>query len=198
MDDRIELKEELAAGAAQQDVLKTDAFEIASVEPVGTAPDADGNPRQVVAGKEASGTVVGYAAIGTAQGYSSRIEVMVAVSADLTHVVHIKVLKQQETPGLGARMTERPASMTLWQAICSIGSGKGCADPPGAPRFQAQFDGKAFGELKVFTGSGNEGISAMTGATISSEAVTYAVKEAFDIIRQAVKQVDGPGEEPDG
>jgi electron transport complex protein RnfG len=196
VDDRIALKEENAAKAAQEQVLTADAAGVASVEPLTTVTLSDGEERQVVVGKGASGAVVGYATIGEAQGYSSRIEVMVGVSADLSRVIHIKVLKQQETPGLGARMTERPASMSLWQAAASLVAGKKASEAPKAPRFQAQFDDKAFGELEVVTGADAEGIAAMTGATISSRAVTYAVRDAFDIIERAVKQ-DEPEEEPD-
>jgi len=194
--DRIDLKEASSVEAAQKEVIAADGKRAETVETVGVVELEDGTERTVVVGKDADGGVLGYATVGTARGYSSLIVVMVGVSPDLETTLCIKVLKQQETPGLGARMTEKPASMTLWQALGSVCRGKSALQGDAQPQFQAQFTGKTYGELQVTTGSEANRIVAMTGATISSKAVTSAVREAFDIIRQAVGQDREPQDRP--
>jgi len=97
--------------------------------------------------------LVGHIIISSAYGYSSDIEVMVGV--DTSWVIQgIKILSQAETPGLGAKTTE-------------IKYGEK------SPWFQQQFIGKKGGSLVVDKDGGQ--IKSVTGATISSRAVTRAV-----------------------
>ena len=69
-------------------------------------------------------------------------------------ITGIKVASQQETPGLGTRIEElRRGEKEPW--------------------FQSQFRGKgAEAAIKLVRGGGPDGIEAITGATISSRAVT--------------------------
>ena len=99
------------------------------------------------AGKTTPG---GYLFIAYGKGYSSTLETLVGVDANLT-ITGAKVMSQQETPGLGDRVQEiRPGEETPW--------------------FTDQFVGKsAESNLKV-TRDGGE-IDAISGATISSRAV---------------------------
>ncbi len=96
---------------------------------------------------------VGFIVISSAHGYSSNIEIMVGV--DTSWVIQgIKILSQAETPGLGAKTTQiKYGEKTPW--------------------FQRQFAGKKGGNLAVDKDGGE--IKSVTGATISSRAVTRAV-----------------------
>jgi electron transport complex protein RnfG len=91
--------------------------------------------------------LVGYAVLTTAPGYSSDIELLVGVAKDGT-VTGVSVLRQQETPGLGAKVVEEA--------------------------FIGQFRGRTLQELELTKYGGR--IDAITSATISSTAVTSAVR----------------------
>jgi electron transport complex protein RnfG len=67
------------------------------------------------------------------------------------------VLRHEETPGLGARIT--------------------------TPAFQNQFDGAPVQQLALRSGGGS--IDAITGATVSSQAVVTALNSKINQIRTA-------------
>jgi len=101
--------------------------------------------------------LVGYIILSSAHGYSSTIEVMVGV--DTAGVIQgMKILSQAETPGLGAKVTEVKYG-DKW------------------PWFQHQFIGKKGDNLQVDKDGGE--IKSVTGATISSRAVTKAVRDGI-------------------
>lgn len=82
-------------------------------------------------------------------GYGGPIEILVGVTKD-GKVSAIKIMNQNETPGLGTKTAE--------------------------PRFYEQFIGKQGKELALKKDGGT--IEAVTAATISSRAVTKGVQEA--------------------
>jgi len=136
-----------------------------------------------------TGKVLGYAAIGTAQGYSSRIHVMVGVEPDVStvRIIAIRILKQQETPGLGERSKEVPATKSIWEAIDDAFRGNGDGGEKREAPFQKQFRGKTVDKLVlVKEPNSKENISQITGATITSRAVVTAVKQAIEIIKANV------------
>jgi electron transport complex protein RnfG len=102
--------------------------------------------------KDKDGNFIGVAFKVYAEGYSSTIETMVGMLEDGT-ITGVKVLAQNETPGLGTQVTE--------------------------PGFLQQFSNKKIENL-------NE-VQAITGATISSEAVMAAVKEKAEKIKALIK-----------
>lgn len=120
------------------------------------------------------GELVGYAFSGKARGYSSEIKVMVGVGPEGT-VTAIKITGQKETPGLGDKIDRPPVRRTLWQAL--LGEGEGQVES--RPRFQTQFAAKSLADLEMVTGPTERNIQAITGATISSKAVTGAVRESL-------------------
>jgi RnfABCDGE-type electron transport complex G subunit len=145
------------------------------------------------------GKVVGYAAIGTKQGYSSRLKVLVAVAApggelpaekDDCRVVGVKVLFQQETPGLGARVDEVKATETLWGAVGRLVTGSERPEPESAearrevsaPWFQHEFAGKRYSQLRItkIAAEADEAVLAISASTITSTAVVDAVRSAVD------------------
>ncbi len=107
------------------------------------------------------GQVIGYVVQSFGKGYSSFINTLIAVDKDFT-VQKIKVLSHGETPGLGDGIEED------W--------------------FQAQFKGKTLDHLKVIKGETKDDIQALSGATISSRAVTEdAVKNGVAFLIKTIK-----------
>ncbi len=134
-------------------------------------------------GLDDTGTVVGYAFQGEAKGYSSMIKVMVGVDTTGT-VAGIQIVEQKETPGLGTKAVEVPTTRTFWQALL----GRGAGAEPGRPWFEDQFAGKMVKDLHVVTGPTDTEIQALTGATITSRAVTDAVRESVEAFLKEQKE----------
>lgn len=128
--------------------------------------------------------VVGYAFAGEAKGYSSTIKVVVGIDMEDT-ITGIKITEQKETPGLGTRSVEPPVTRTFWQAVL----GRGASAEPGRPWFEEQFNNKKLANLKVVTGYTDTEIQALTGATITSKAVTEAVRSS---IKRFLRQKNEP------
>ena len=102
-------------------------------------------------GLDAAGETVGFVFKVKAPGYASVMEALVGVDTGGA-VTGIKVLYQNETPGLG--------------------------DKVALPGFLGQFTGRRAAELKLKKDGG--AIDAVTSATISSRALTNAVQERID------------------
>jgi len=96
------------------------------------------------------GESLGHAFMATATGYGGTIDILIGLEPDAT-LRGIKIISQQETPGLGAKIIE--------------GS------------FLSQFKGLSVNEVALSRDGGK--IDAITGATTSSSAVVNAVKEAI-------------------
>lgn len=127
-------------------------------------------------GIDGQGKTIGYAGTGSAQGYSSKIVVMVGFQADRETIECIRVIEQQETPGLGANIQKEATSKTLWTVLGMAGE-----STDNIPQsFQDQFAGRKLGDLDI------GGIDAITGATISSKAVMRAVQDARERVREAL------------
>ncbi|NTU42553.1 MAG: RnfABCDGE type electron transport complex subunit G [Nitrospirales bacterium] len=108
-----------------------------------------------------AGNVIGYVIESYGKGYSSYIHTLVAVDKDLK-VTQINILHHAETPGLG--------------------------DEIETDSFRGQFAGKDVDHLKVLKSETTEYISAITGATISSRAVTEdAVKNGVNFLINTIK-----------
>ncbi len=113
-----------------------------------------------------TGEPVGYVALALGKGYSSTIRTMVGVDPEMV-ITGIKVASQQETPGLGTRIEE-------------VRRGED------EPWFQGQFKGKTEAVVKLLRGGGPRGIESITGATISSRAVTLSVRETVQRLDKVV------------
>ena len=202
---RIAAKEQLAFEAALKDLFPqaddVKPVEIAGAEvPGAPAPTKEDFLKKLAAG-EAVGVMtkgsetVGYVAIGVRQGYSSRIRVMVGARPDMV-IEGIRILYAAETPGLGEKVKEVRSDRTLWSAAAEVAH-LATPVPAGesAPWFQTQFAGKTLDKLVVVKGSAAEGIQAITAATITSAAVTNAVKNALGMIRKAAGIGDSPAQD---
>lgn len=95
-----------------------------------------------------AGNTAGTCVIASVNGYGGEIQVLTGVNAE-GNVTGVDILSHSETPGLGANAVKED--------------------------FKGQFTGKS-GELSVVkTNAGEHEINAMSGATITSRAVTEAV-----------------------
>jgi len=108
------------------------------------------------------GKAIGYVIQSFGKGYSSYINTFIAVDKDFK-VQKINILAHGETPGLGDEIE------TDW--------------------FKNQFKDKSIEHLKVIKGETKEDIQAISGATISSRAVTEdAVKNGVAFLIKTVKE----------
>lgn len=121
------------------------------------------------------GGFIGVAFKASAKGYSSHIETMIGMLSD-GRLYAIKVLNQNETPGLGSKIIEIEEDTTIWDV--ARGKRKGPAEIK-RPWFQERFRNKKIGELKD--------VQAITGATISSKAVIDSVDKKAREIRELVE-----------
>jgi len=101
--------------------------------------------------------LMGYIIPTDTKGYGGTMELLVAVDKDLK-VMTYKIITSKETPGLG--------------------------ENAGKSAFVSQFIGKTVEHLIVTKdASDTEDIQAMSGATISSKAVTLGVKNAVEELK---------------
>lgn len=107
----------------------------------------------------------GYIVIACGKGYSSVIETMLSVDVDFT-IRGIKILSQQETPGLGSKVEEiAPGSREPW--------------------FTAQFKGRTAPSMQLAKDGG--ALDSITGATISSRAVTGSIRHELEQLQAIVE-----------
>lgn len=100
--------------------------------------------------------IVGYAIKTLPKGYGGQIEVIVGISLD-GKVTGINIGEMSETPGLGAKANES--------------------------EFKSQFKDKSASKLSLVKGkiSSENEVSAISGATITSSAVTNGVNSAIEV-----------------
>lgn len=124
-------------------------------------PGAIGGAPETVAGRrvyralDAEGNTVGWVINAAGQGFADKIELLAGFDAAAQRVTGLYVLEQKETPGLGDNIRD--------------------------PEWRAGFSGKPLDKpLRVTKAevAGEYEISALTGATISSESVTTIFNQA--------------------
>ena len=130
---------------------------------------------------EVGAVIRGYTFTAYGKGYSSTIETIVGVVPDGS-ISGIKIVDQKETPGLGAKIQEVASRNTLWAVIM----GRGVDEAGTPPWFQEQYKYLRTDDLRVVKSPGADGILAITGATISSEAVTGSVKSGLAMLLSIV------------
>ena len=118
-------------------------------------PVADDFVIDTVKGKDESGSLAGWCLTVETKSYGGPLQFIAGITKDGTCKA-INILNHSDTPGLGARATE--------------------------PEFYGQFTDKTTLPLKVIKGdAGNpDEIAAISGATITSTAVTTGVNAAVD------------------
>lgn len=112
-----------------------------------------------------NGEFIGLAFKAKGKGYSSVIETMAGMDLE-ARITGIKIISQNETPGLGSRIIEVAEEITLVDVL----KAKKKEEKQKKPWFCEQFKEKNIANL-------DKEVQAITGATISSEAVIKSVKE---------------------
>lgn len=101
------------------------------------------------------------------EGYGGDIEVMVGIVPDGT-ICGIEILSYLETPGLGAKIVE--------------------------PKFKDRFRERNLSNTKWAVKKDGGDIDGITGATISSRAVTKAIKEGLEFYRDHEVSIASSGQ----
>lgn len=101
--------------------------------------------------------IIGYAFVAKGKGYGGEITIMVGLNKGL-QIKDVTIMSHTETPGLGSRVAESS--------------------------FTSQFEGLAAEDIALAKNGGK--IDAVSGATISSEAVVSAVREE---IKEKIKSI---------
>ncbi len=135
----------------------------------------------------------GIAYITSKSGYSGDVVSMVGVD-ESGKILGISIMEQLETPGLGARCIEIASKLTFVGFLV----GREVKDEPTKPWFQEQYRGlNLFKKITILKmGDWNEGmrdellkrnsISAITGATITSRAVTRSLENGIPILKKVL------------
>lgn len=137
----------------KEEALKLMAREADTVEPAGTWKNHDKMFEYYEA--KAGRKTIAHIASTAGKGYSSYIQMLVALDTDL-RVRDVRILGHGETPGLGDQVED--------------------------PDFLGQFKGKSLRQIVLIKGETKENIQAISGATISSRAVTNGVKDAVQLL----------------
>ena len=118
---------------------------------------------EIYEAKDASGNTVGYTLKVLPSGYGGTIELMVGIDSAKGQVSGLNVVSNSETAGLGAKSTD--------------------------PEFSDQYKGNPLEELSVLKNGtpGDTEIKAISGATITSTAVTNGVDAAIEVYNNSLK-----------
>lgn len=158
------------AVVAKQKALKSLMPDADKIEKIGEWTPHEKHAEYFVAKK--GGDVIGYVVESFGKGYSSYIDTYIAVDKNFK-VQKISILHHAETPGLG--------------------------DEIETDSFKGQFKDKDLDHLKVVKTETKDYIQAISGATISSRAVTEdAVKHGVEALIKAVKGGEGNVEHKQG
>ena len=125
----------------------------------------------VYAGKAEDGTLAGYAVYASGSGFQDTITLMFGTDVELKKLTRLTILKQTETPGLGANIERDDLFLKFWgdrdiQAALTL-------HKPAA---------SATNELTPTE------INTITGATISSEAVLNIVNLSLEKLKDKIEQ----------
>jgi H+/Na+-translocating ferredoxin:NAD+ oxidoreductase subunit G len=136
-----------------------------------------------------AGEPAGYVVEGTTRGYKNRIRFLVGVTPEFT-IAGVRVLEHEEDPGLGAEVAT-PEFQGQFVGRAAAGVGEVTRDPmPEDWRV-------ALAELRrtpipawrerhadLLAREADKPVYAVTGATISSRALTHGVRETLDHFRR--------------
>lgn len=139
--------------------------------------------------------VIAYAFLVSSRGYSSDIRMMIGVDTNGT-IMGLTVMEQAETPGLGTRVVELPATRYIWNGLF------GPADTV-KPWFCEQFEGISItqpiamdktAEWHAMTAQQRSqleqrnGVTVITGATISTKAVINGLQSEVTGYLEALRK----------
>jgi RnfABCDGE-type electron transport complex G subunit len=125
----------------------------------------------VYAGQDKAGELAGFAVYTSGSGFQDKIVLMIGLDASLSHINGLTILDQKETPGLGAKITDKGSFLVYWE-------GKDFSQPLSL-RKPAASSPESLAASEVNT---------ITGATISSQAVLQIVNSAREKIIELNKE----------
>ena len=155
--------------------------------------------------EEGGAVLKGYAFITRGAGYGGDIESMVGVDENGV-ILGLSIIQQAETPGLGDRCVEVAVRVTLWDHLRKETPVRDQADEAPMPWFQNQFKGINAGERIALVRRGTwspalrdellaqNAVSALTGASVTTAAVTKSVEEGMALLVKARKAAAEPAE----
>ncbi len=129
---------------------------------------------QVFRVTDAGGALKGWGVPASGMGFQDKIDLMIGLSADGATITGLAVLASNETPGLGDKIYDES--------------------------FRREFTGKpASVPLKVIKAGETDAhpIHAITGATISSKAVTNTVNGQLSKVQRLIAQAAAAGTQPE-
>ena len=142
---------------------EADSFAVAEAaqESITAMADSATRVNKAYVAKDAAGNVIGYALNVTSKGFGGNVTLAMGLTAD-GRITGISFTELNETAGLGMKADE--------------------------PAFKDQFPGKG-GKLTLVKGtaSGGQEISAITGASVTSNAVVNAVNVGLDLYETVLK-----------
>ena len=115
------------------------------------------------------GQIQGFAIYTAGTGFQDKIVLMFGTDAEINKIFRLTILDQKETPGLGAKITDKEAFLKYWE-------NKDCSHP-----LMLKKPPVAQEEL------GASEVNAITGATISSEAVLATVNASLAKLRSLIQ-----------
>jgi len=142
----------------------------------------------------------GYAFIASYSGFSGEIKSIIGVN-ESGRILGISILRQSETPGLGARCEEIASKKTFFGALLGTEVDENSGQM--MPWFQEQFRGLSAREKMKIMKRGDwrkeietelinqNAITAITGATITSRAVIMSLEKGIAVLDKAVEK-NGP------
>jgi electron transport complex protein RnfG len=119
--------------------------------------------------RDDSGRLVGWGVPAETIGFADKIQLMIGLDADAQRITGLVVLESKETPGLGEKVRDA--------------------------EFVDQFVDQPAAELLEVVKAGQTArhpVQAVTGATISSKAVTEGVNRQLVAVRQAIALLEKP------
>ncbi len=143
--------EPIIAKLAEETELKSRQIVFADAVSFGEQTEVNG--AKVVAALDENNEIIGHVVVNTAKGYGGDISVMTGVDAE-GKVTGVNILSHAETAGLGAKAAEQS--------------------------FRDRFVGLVYGIAVSKDRAGENTIDAITGATITSRAMTEAVNAAIE------------------
>jgi electron transport complex protein RnfG len=160
INETLEKVPEMVFGAAHAQEL-ADRKQAVDVTPISVGVDKAGKTiRYSVFEAKTEGQLAGWVVKTAGQGYADKIEMLIGLDPMIEKITGIFVLDQKETPGLGNKIVTDE-----WRS-----------------QFLAKSTAQPLATVKSKASAGNE-IDAITGATISSKAVTDIVNAAVHNLR---------------
>ncbi len=118
-------------------------------------------------------TVLAYIAETTEKGYGGDVKMLVSINLE-NKIIGVKAVAHSETPGLGAKIEEISESMGKKMKV------KNNLVDIKKPWFCEQFKGLSSDKLLLKKDDPNGVIDAITASTITSRAVTKAIKKGLE------------------